>query len=98
MARRHGFAVALAGAALSLALLAGAERAGGTSHEDGLPNRGAAVFQARQCWSCHALGAAGSTGKTGPDLDRWLGAHAAQMRISVEELAARRIAYGGTGM
>ena len=98
MVRRHGVAVALAGAALSLAVLAGAERAGGASSEDGLPSRGAAVFQARQCWSCHALDAAGSTGKTGPDLDRWLGPHAAQMRISVEELAARRIAYGGTGM
>ncbi len=56
------------------------------------------MFQARQCWSCHALDAAGSTGKSGPDLDRWLGPHAAQMRLSVEELAARRIAYGGTGM
>ena len=46
----------------------------------------------------HALDAAGSTGKSGPDLDRWLGPHAAQLRVSVEELAARRIAYGGTGM
>ena len=98
MARRHGLAVALAGVALSLAVLAAAERAGGAASEDGVPTRGAAVFQARQCWSCHALDAAGSTGKTGPDLDRWLGPHAAQMRLSVEELAARRIAYGGTGM
>jgi mono/diheme cytochrome c family protein len=98
MARRHGPAVALAGATLSLAVLGGAERAGGASADDGSPARGAAVFQARQCWSCHALDAAGSSGKSGPDLDRWLGPHAAQMRISVEELTARRIAYGGTGM
>ena len=98
MARRPGPAVVLAGAVLSLVVLGGAERAGGASVEDGSPARGAAVFQARQCWSCHALDAAGSSGKSGPDLDRWLGPHAAQMRISVEELAARRIAYGGTGM
>ncbi len=98
MARRLGLAVAFAGVALSLAVLAGAERAGGASNEEGVPARGAAVFQARQCWSCHALDAAGSTGKSGPDLDRWLGPHAAQMRVSIEELAARRIAFGGTGM
>jgi mono/diheme cytochrome c family protein len=98
MARRLGLAVALVGAALSIAVLAGAERAGGARAEEGVPARGAAVFQARQCWSCHALEAAGSTGKSGPDIDRWLGPHAAQMRVSVEELAARRIAYGGTGM
>ena len=98
MARRLGLAVAFAGVALSLAVLAGAERAGGASTEEGVPARGAAVFQARQCWSCHALDAAGSTGKSGPDIDSWLGPHAAQMRLSVEELAARRIAFGGTGM
>jgi mono/diheme cytochrome c family protein len=98
MAHRHGPAVALAGVVLLLAVLGAAERAGGASSEDGAPSRGAAVFQARQCWSCHALDAAGSSGKSGPDLDRWLGPHAAQMRLSVEELASRRIAYGGTGM
>ncbi|HEX6724456.1 MAG TPA: c-type cytochrome [Gaiella sp.] len=98
MTRRHGLAVVLAGVVLLLAVFAGAERAGGASSEDGAPAAGAAVFQAKQCWSCHALDAAGSTGKSGPDLDRWLGPHAAQMRLSVEELAARRIAYGGTGM
>ena len=90
--------VAVALAALPLALLAVAHPAGGASAEAGVPERGAAVFQARQCWSCHALDAAGSAGKSGPDLDRWLAPHAAQMRLSVEELAARRIAYGGTGM
>jgi mono/diheme cytochrome c family protein len=98
MTRRHRLAVALAGAMLALAVPAGAERAGGAPSEDGLPSRGAAVFQARQCWSCHAFDAAGSTGRSGPDLDRWLGPHAAQMHLTVEELAARRIAYGGTGM
>ena len=79
-------------------MLVAAGLAGGASVEDGLPARGAAVFQAKQCWSCHALDAAGSTGKTGPDLDRWLGPHAAQMGIGVDELAARRIAFGGVGM
>lgn len=98
MARRRVSAVAAALAAIPLALLVGSRPAGGASSEAGLPARGAAVFQARQCWSCHALDAAGSTGKSGPDLDRWLGPHAAQLRVSVEELAARRIAYGGTGM
>ena len=98
MARRLGLAVVIVGVALSLAVLAGAERADGAAAEEGVPARGAAVFQARQCWSCHALDAAGSTGKSGPDIDRWLGPHAAQMRLSVEEFAARRIAYGGTGM
>ena len=98
MARRPGLAVAVAGVAFTLAVLAGAQHAGGASAEEGAPARGAAVFQARQCWSCHALDAAGSTGKSGPDIDRWLGPHAAQMRLSVEDLAARRIAYGGTGM
>jgi mono/diheme cytochrome c family protein len=83
--------------ALAVAALAG-ERAAGASADEGVPARGAAVFQAHQCWSCHALDAAGSTGKSGPDLDRWLAPHAAQMRLSVEELAARRIAFGGTGM
>jgi mono/diheme cytochrome c family protein len=89
---------ALVSVALAIAVLAGAERAAGTSADEGVPARGAAVFQAHQCWSCHALDAAGSTGKSGPDLDRWLAPHAAQMRLSVEELAARRIAFGGTGM
>ena len=46
MARRLGLAVAFAGVALSLAVLAGAERAGGASNEEGVPARGAAVFQA----------------------------------------------------
>ena len=98
MSRRHRLAVAVACVAASLGVLAGAEHAGGASSEDGVPSRGAGVFQERQCWSCHALDAAGSSGKTGPDLDRWLGPHAAQMRVSVEDLAARRIAFGGTGM
>lgn len=98
MARRRGLAIAVALGAVPLAILAGSRPAGGASAEAGVPGRGAAVFQARQCWSCHALDAAGSTGKSGPDLDRWLGPHAAQLRVSVEELAARRIAYGGTGM
>lgn len=85
-------------AALAVAALSLTGRAGGASAEDGSPARGAAVFQARQCWSCHALDAAGSAGKSGPDLDRWLGPHAAQMRVTPVDLAARRIAYGGTGM
>ena len=87
----------VAGAA-ALVALAAAGLAGGAPVEEGLPARGAAVFQAKQCWSCHALDAAGSTGKTGPDLDRWLGPHAAQMRVEPDELAARRIAFGGVGM
>jgi mono/diheme cytochrome c family protein len=82
----------------ALVALAAAGLAGGAPAEDGLPARGAAVFQAKQCWSCHALDAAGSTGKSGPDLDRWLRPHAAQMRVDVDELAARRIAFGGVGM
>jgi mono/diheme cytochrome c family protein len=99
MARRRGLlACAVTLASLPLALLAGSRPAGGASTEAGVPARGAAVFQARQCWSCHALDAAGSTGKSGPDLDRWLGPHAAQLEVPAEELAARRIAYGGTGM
>ena len=99
MARHPGLlACAAALAALPLALFVGSRPAGGASSEAGVPARGAAVFQARQCWSCHALDAAGSTGKSGPDLDRWLGPHAAQLGVPVEELAARRIAYGGTGM
>ena len=98
MLRRRLLAVAVVLVALPLAVLAATGPAGGTSSEAGVPARGAAVFQARQCWSCHALDAAGSTGKSGPDLDRWLAPHAAQLRVPVEELAARRIAYGGTGM
>lgn len=85
-------------AALALAALSVTGLAGGAPSEDGSPARGAAVFQARLCWSCHDLDAAGSTGKSGPDLDRWLRPHAAQLRITPVELAARRIAYGGTGM
>jgi mono/diheme cytochrome c family protein len=98
MPRRRLLAIAVALAALPLAALAVSGPAGGAPSEAGVPARGAAVFQARQCWSCHALDAAGSTGKSGPDLDRWLAPHAAQLRLPVEELAARRIAYGGTGM
>jgi len=90
MARRRGLlACAVTLASLPLALLAGSRPAGGASTEAGVPARGAAVFQARQCWSCHALDAAGSTGKSGPDLDRWLGPHAAQLEVPAEELAAR---------
>jgi mono/diheme cytochrome c family protein len=96
--RRRVLAIAVALVALPLGVLAASGPAGGAPSEAGVPARGAAVFQAHQCWSCHALDAAGSTGKSGPDLDRWLAPHAAQLRIPVEELAARRIAYGGTGM
>lgn len=98
MARRSGLAASALAAALSLAALVATGPAGGAAAEEGVPARGAAVFQSKQCWSCHALDAAGSTGKTGPDLDRWLRPHSAQMRVGVADLAARRIAYGGTGM
>lgn len=98
MARRSVAVGFLVAGAAALVALAAAGLAGGAPVEEGLPARGAAVFQAKQCWSCHALDAAGSTGKTGPDLDRWLGPHAAQMRVEPDELAARRIAFGGVGM
>ena len=98
VARRSGLAASALAVALSLSALVVTRPAGGAGAEAGDPARGAAVFQTNQCWSCHALTAAGSTGKSGPDLDRWLEPHAAQLRVGVEELAARRIAYGGTGM
>lgn len=97
-ARRLGAAAAAAGVALCVAVLSVAGGADGAPAVEGAPARGAAVFQATQCWSCHALDAAGSAGKSGPDLDRWLRPHAAQLGVTPEELAARRIAYGGRGM
>lgn len=96
-------ALALAGSLAAVAIMLGALTlvgdAGGAAGEAGDPARGAAVFQSNQCWSCHAFAAAGSAkGKTGPDLDRWLRPHAAQLKLTPERLAAGRIAYGGRGM
>lgn len=41
---------------------------------------------------------AGSTGTAGPDLDRWLRPHAAQLRIPVDRFVAGRVQWGGRGM
>lgn len=84
---------------LTSGVLIHARDAGGAATDVGDPARGAAVFQSKQCWSCHAFAAAGSSGrKSGPSIDRWLAPHAAQMRITPERLAAGRIAFGGRGM
>jgi mono/diheme cytochrome c family protein len=96
-------ALALAGSLAALAVGLGALTivgdAGGAASETGDPTRGAAVFQSKQCWSCHAFAAAGSAkGKSGPDLDRWLRPHAAQLKLTPERLAAGRITNGGRGM
>jgi cytochrome c553 len=50
---------------------------------------GAKVFAEADCGSCHALGAAGATGKVGPDLDE---------TKPDEEKVVRQVTNGGGGM
>lgn len=61
-----------------------ATTAGGASAANGR-----ALFVASGCGGCHSLAAAGTTGTTGPDLDR---AHPAY------ELVIRRVTDGSSGM
>ncbi len=91
---------ALVAAAALAAALAGAEAAGQPTAGavSSGPGPGALVYQDQQCWTCHVFAKAGSTGTAGPDLDRWLIPHAAQLRIPVNRLVAGRVQWGGRGM
>ena len=91
---------ALVSAAALVATLAGAGAAGQATVSAGSagPGPGALVYQEQQCWTCHVFEKAGSAGKAGPDLDRWLRPHAAQLRIPLDRFVAGRVQWGGRGM
>jgi mono/diheme cytochrome c family protein len=77
-----------------LALAAAGCGGGGNGGENGSPDGtadspGAQVFASAGCGSCHTLEAAGSTGKTGPNLD--------DARPSAAEVE-RQVREGGGGM
>lgn len=90
---------ALAGAGLALlaGVAAGAQavRSGAVA---GDPGRGAVLYVSAGCGACHVLRAAGSTGASGPDLDRWLDTHAARAGLAPADFALSRITFGGRGM
>ena len=97
LARPLRFGSALAVAAL-LVGAGWAARSAPSAPRAGDFARGELVWVDQGCGACHVFRKAGSSGKTGPDLDRWLVPHAMQARLPVGAFAARRIAYGGRGM
>lgn len=64
----------------------------------GDPSRGALLWQSNQCGTCHTFAPAGSTGKTGPDIVRWLVPQARRVNMSVERFVQSRVTWGGRGM
>jgi cytochrome c2 len=83
-------------AAAAIVLAAGA--AGVAAAAGGDPGRGALLWQSNGCGACHAFKAAGSSGTSAPNIDRWLAPHALRARMSAERFAHSRVYWGGRGM
>jgi mono/diheme cytochrome c family protein len=102
VSRRVRLALPLAvGPILLVALLLRADpaaQAGSGGARAGDPARGAIVWASSGCGACHRLRSAGSTGKTGPDIDRWLVPHALRAKLSPGDFALSRVTWGGRGM
>lgn len=64
----------------------------------GDPDRGAVVWVSNGCAACHTLKKTGSTGTSGPNLDRWLIPDARRLKTTPADLTGRRIYWGGRGM
>ncbi len=84
--RKHRAIATLATAVAALAL---AGCGGGESTPEAAPTAGERVFDEAGCGDCHALDAAGSSGRTGPDLD--------EVRPSAAEVE-QQVREGGGGM
>jgi mono/diheme cytochrome c family protein len=68
------------------------------SAQGGDPTAGAALWQDQHCGACHTLARAGSTGTSGPNIDRWLVPHAIRAKLPVGRFALSRVTWGGRGM
>ena len=64
----------------------------------GDPEKGALVWVSAGCGTCHRFARASSTGKAGPNLDRWLVPHARRARMSIATFTLSRVTWGGRGM
>jgi mono/diheme cytochrome c family protein len=84
--------------AIATAVVAAAAAGAALSAQGGDPASGALLWQEQQCGACHTLARAGSTGKTGPNIDRWLVPHATRAKLTAGRFALSRITWGGRGM
>jgi mono/diheme cytochrome c family protein len=84
-------------AAAGLALVAGPGWSTPTDPR-GDPRRGQLVWQSAGCGTCHRFARAGSTGKTGPNIDRWLIPHSRRAKMPVDRFVLSRVTWGGRGM
>lgn len=99
----HGTALA---ALITAAVVAGAVRGGPDAtarsgldaRPEGDPAKGALAWISSECGACHRFARAGSTGKTGPNIDRWLVPHAHRAGMTVEIFTLSRVTWGGRGM
>ena len=97
MARRTSLTLSLALLAVT-ATTAVAAWAGTEKRLAGDPDRGALAYVTNGCGACHVFRQAGSSGASGPDLDRWPEAHAARLGLPTATFVRARIAFGGRGM
>ncbi len=91
--------VVAAAAALVVSLGSGwVVRSGTAASGTGDPERGDLVWHSSRCGTCHRFARAGTTGKTGPNIDRWLVPHAKRARMPVGLFVLSRVVWGGRGM
>lgn len=91
-------AVLLTAVVLAGGVLAGPDAAGRSERTAGDPAKGAVLWISSGCGGCHRFARAGSTGKSGPNLDRWLVPHARRAGMPVELFTLSRLTWGGRGM